>query len=227
MTGPRRFQGRSGPSARGQISLNPGRMAAGRALLAIDEGAHAEQILAEVAPPGGADRGLAWHLVLGVLRRRGSLDAALRPLLNRGTVAELDAEVRVALRVGAFELLLSRTPRHAAVSQAVELVRSMGGARASGLINAVLRRLPEDGLPDDPTLDLPPWLVGRWRDHGDWLRCLQQAAPLSGAWRDAPLAQLEAQPAAAGVPRCPAASACPTAAAWSPICPALPRAAGG
>lgn len=173
----------------GKAALNPGRLAAARVLLAVEEGAHAEDLLDELAPKAGSDRGLAWHTVLGVLRRRGSLDAALEAHLRGKSVEQLEAAVRTALRVGAHDLLLSRTPRHAAVSQAVELARALGVGRASGLVNAVLRRTQE--LPEDPRLDLPAWLADRWTDHEAWLRSLQHAPPLCGVWRDAPLDDLE------------------------------------
>jgi 16S rRNA (cytosine967-C5)-methyltransferase len=141
---------------------NAGRIAAARALVAVDEGAHAEDVLVERAPAEGPDRRLAWHLALGVLRRRGQVDAALRTALSR-PIGGIDAEVRAALRIGVFERLFSRTPAHAAVDQAVEVARSLGAGRASGFVNAVVRRadLPERlDLADE--LDHPAWLVARW-----------------------------------------------------------------
>ena len=82
--------------------LNPGRLAALRALIAVESGAHADEALAELAPPAGPDRGLAWHLTLGVLRRRGALDATLARFSKR-SVAALDPVPRGALRIGLYE----------------------------------------------------------------------------------------------------------------------------
>ena len=145
--------------------VNPGRLAAARALLAVDGGRHVEDALAARAPGGPADRALAWHLALGVLRRRHHVDAALRPRL-RQALPSLDPEVRAALRVGAFEILFSRTKPHAAVHQAVEVVRGLGAGRASGLVNAVLRRVQApEGLSRAESLDHPSWLVARWDDR--------------------------------------------------------------
>lgn len=191
MTGSRHRRGPPHGSTQAKASLNPGRLAAARVLLAVNEGAHAEDLLDELAPPPGPDRGLAWHTVLGVLRRRGSLDAALEENLRGKPVGSLEAPVQTALRVGAHDLLLSRTPRHAAVSQGVELARALGVGRASGLVNAVLRRT--QALPDDPRLDLPPWLADRWSPHQAWIRSLQHAPPLCGVWRDGPVDALEAE----------------------------------
>lgn len=182
-------------------SLNPGRLAAVRVLIGVEDGAHAEDLLGELAPQASADRGLAWHLVLGVLRRQGSLDWLLSPLLSR-PLGKLDKSVRAALRVGAYELAFSGTARHAAVDQAVEAARAAGSPGGAGLVNAVLRKVDPARLPDDPTLDLPPWLAERWRGMGEgslaWIARLREAAPLSLVWRGAPVAELATAPARAG-----------------------------
>lgn len=141
---------------------NRGRVAAVQALVQAERGAHVDEILQDLAPEYGRDRGLSWFLALGVLRRRAHVDAALRPHL-RQPLASLDPEVRATLRVGAFEQLFADTPPHAAVSQAVEVIKAVGKPRASGLVNAVVRRvrMPRDlGLAD--SLDHPAWLVDRW-----------------------------------------------------------------
>ena len=83
--------------------INPGRLAALRALIAVEEGAHAEDILPTVAPPTGADRGLAWHITLGTLRYQGRIDQTLSPFLRR-PLNDLDPGVRNALRLGVLRL---------------------------------------------------------------------------------------------------------------------------
>lgn len=147
------------------VKASAARVAAARALLATEEGRHLEDALAELAPPSGSDRDLAWFLAYGVLRRRGHVDAALRAVVTQ-PLASLDPAVRTAVRIGAFELLFARTPPHAVVHQAVELVRALGAGRAHGLVNAVVRRVaPIDGLALSDRLDHPAWLVARWRDR--------------------------------------------------------------
>ncbi len=100
---------------------------------------------------------------MGCLRRRGELDALVSPLLRRPLHA-LDAEVVAALRLGAYQLLYMRSvPAHAAVSESVELVKFSGKRSASGLVNAVLRRLPPPPPPDEAArLSHPGWMVSRW-----------------------------------------------------------------
>ncbi len=180
--------------------LNPGRLAAGRALLAVERGAHAEDLLAELAPEQDSDRRLAWHLALGVLRRVGSLDAVLARVAGR-PVHKIDPPARAALRLGLFELHHSRTADHAAVDQAVELCRTLGGGRATGFVNAVLRKAGKLPLPTDPWLEVPPWLRKRLEPtFSPWVARFADAPPLCGVWRDAPVADLDTVPArAAGV----------------------------
>lgn len=140
---------------------NPGRVAAARALVRVDEGHHLEDALAELLPHG-PDRALGWYLAFGVMRHRAQVDAALRPHL-RQPIEGLDAAVRATLRLGAFEKLHARTQPHAVVHQSVEVARALSAGRASGLVNAVLRRV---GAPRELSradrLDHPAWLVARW-----------------------------------------------------------------
>lgn len=144
------------------MRASPARVAAARVLMEVDEGGHAEDLLAANAPKRSEDRAMSWHLALGVLRRRGQIDAALRGVVSR-PVSGLDAPVRAVLRLGTFELLFGETARHAAVDQAVETARVIGAGRATGLVNAALRRvvLPEE-LSRADRLDHPAWLVERW-----------------------------------------------------------------
>ena len=66
---------------------------------------------ASLSPP---DRRLATQLVYGVLRRRGTLDALLRPCVARPP-HQVEPWLWEALRLGAYQLfLLSQIPPHAA-----------------------------------------------------------------------------------------------------------------
>jgi 16S rRNA (cytosine967-C5)-methyltransferase len=124
----------------------------------------------------GRDRAQAQRLAYGAVQRRGTADAAIERLAKR-SVRRLDPPVLAALRLGLYELLFADgTPDHAAVDQAVELVKGAGAAHASGLVNAVLRRagrerseLARDLLGDDSTPaaaaladSAPQWLAEMW-----------------------------------------------------------------
>ena len=109
------------------------------------------------------DRSAAHRLAAAVLRRAASLDAVLEPFLRRAP----PDPVRQVLRLGAAQLLLLDTPPHAAVATSVALARSRALAPFTGLVNAVLRRVAEQGQAalaelDGPRLDTPAWLWTSW-----------------------------------------------------------------
>jgi 16S rRNA (cytosine967-C5)-methyltransferase len=86
-----------------------------------------------------ADRRLATQLAYGVLRRRATLDALLRPAVSRRP-DQVEPWLWEALRLGAFQLaLLTHVPPHAALYETVELASACGRPRAKGFLNGVLR----------------------------------------------------------------------------------------
>jgi 16S rRNA (cytosine967-C5)-methyltransferase len=146
-----------------------GRLAATRTLVELEaEGGRIDAILDPHCPSiEGAERRLAWALVLGVERNRLLLDHYLAPHVSRHP-RDLDPEVRASLRCAAFQILhMDRIPHRAAVHQAVEVVRALGVERAAGLVNASLRSLvgePERcGPPPSPWIanSMPRWLLKR------------------------------------------------------------------
>lgn len=105
------------------------------------------------------DAALATELTYGLLRRRASLDAALAPWVRSGW-GSLEPEVRDLLRLGAYQILHTRIPPHAAVAETVATAKQAGLFRVAGLVNAVLRRVVEHGAPPapDPVAEPKPWL---------------------------------------------------------------------
>jgi 16S rRNA (cytosine967-C5)-methyltransferase len=142
-------------------------MAAFRVLLAMARSAntHCDDLLRAPAMESlsQADRNLTTALVMGVLRWQLALDAVLARYLQRKT--PLDAEVAIALRLGAWQLLgMDRIPAHAALAESVELTKVSGHQFASGLVNAVLRRVAENSasIVLDPVSAHPAWMIQRW-----------------------------------------------------------------
>jgi 16S rRNA (cytosine967-C5)-methyltransferase len=120
-------------------------------------------VRAELSP---ADRRLATQLAYGVLRRRGTLDALLRPLIQRPP-HQVEPWLWDALRLGAFQLaFLSQVPPHAAINETVELAAAYKRLGAKGFLNGVLRTLA--GLltnenAEHPAADALPIEEGRYR----------------------------------------------------------------
>jgi 16S rRNA (cytosine967-C5)-methyltransferase len=123
------------------------------------------------------DAAFATQLAYGALRAQGTLDAVLARLVDR-RLDRLDPRVLDLLRLGAYQLLDLRVPAHAAVDTTVDLARAIVGAGASGLVNAVLRKVAAGGDRDawlaalgaegDERLGLatdhPRWIVEAWRE---------------------------------------------------------------
>ena len=135
---------------------------------------HSDELLhgARTEELSGEDRNLTTALVMGVLRWEIALNARVRPLLERPDqrIAEPAA---LALRMGAFQLLhMDRIPAHAALSESVELCRAAGQPHATGMVNAVLRRVATADRPVErifestaafaERLGHPRWMVERW-----------------------------------------------------------------
>ena len=157
--------------------VSPARREAFAILLELERGdAHADTLLRgpRVSTLSPQDRHLCTTLVMGTLRWQIRLDSLIKPLLTKPN-ARLDPEIRIALRLGALQLLfLDRIPAHAAIGESVALAKAAGHKFASGMVNAVLRKLAasahsEPILP--PGLNLkeladatahPAWLVERW-----------------------------------------------------------------
>jgi 16S rRNA (cytosine967-C5)-methyltransferase len=167
------------------------------------------------------DRRLVSELVYGVLRNRSRLD---RALAAHADLKRTPPRVVTALRIAAYQLLfLDRVPGYAAVDDAVNAARAVGGAKLAGFCNAVLRKLAtagEPALPSEPRArleiehSLPAWIAGELAAAaGDQLAALAaafgQPAPIVAranalrTTRDALIEQLEA----AGVTAVPVAAA--------------------
>ncbi|MPZ25509.1 MAG: rRNA small subunit methyltransferase B [Micromonosporaceae bacterium] len=130
--------------------MDPARRAAFDALVAV----HRQDAYANLALPGilaearlgGRDAAFATELVYGTLRRRATLDEIVAAAAER-PVERIDPPTRDALRLGAYQLLFTRVPAHAAVSATVGLVKAITPG-ATGFANAVLRNVSTASLDD-------------------------------------------------------------------------------
>ena len=136
----------------------------------VEEGAYSNLALAgelERSPLPDPDRRFAADIVYGTLRKLLVLDRELARASARPLRA-VDPEPLCILRMGAYQLLFTRVPPHAAVGETVELA----GPRTRGFVNAVLRKLsagqaePPHGESDQAVsarTGLTPWAVTELR----------------------------------------------------------------
>lgn len=167
--------------------IAPARTAAYEAVLAVAAGrSDLSAALARARTRLGdeRDRALAGEIATGTLRWQGAFDRIIE-VFSKRPLARLDPEIVAILRISIFQLLhLDRVPAAAVVDDAVDLSRRAGKRSASGLVNALLRRVSREraGLPLPPapsnqddrgaaldflsvTLSHPRWLVERWMDR--------------------------------------------------------------
>ncbi|HXV58927.1 MAG TPA: transcription antitermination factor NusB [Gaiellaceae bacterium] len=130
------------------MSVTPARRVAHEVVRRVfEEGAYADRAFRAAAEGlEERERAFAMQLAYGTVQRVRTLDHAI-DTLGRRPVRKLDPPVRAALRTGAYQLgYMGGVPAHAAVDEAVELVRRARLERAVPFTNAVMRRLSE-GLP--------------------------------------------------------------------------------
>ena len=169
---------RSGRAPRaGRPPSDPARQAAYEAIAAVHrDDAYANLVLGQILREmrlSGRDAAFATELTYGTLRALGTLDLIIAAAAGR-EVDRIDPPARDALRLGAYQLLFTRVPSHAAVNQTVDLVRSVAPA-AHGFVNAVLRGISETSLDDWLTRLAPDYAenpVGNLavvHNHPEWI----------------------------------------------------------
>lgn len=169
--------------------MNP-RLAAARALTAVLSG---KASLGSSLPPQldkveHHDRALAQDLAFGAARWQPRLQLLAEKLLEKPFKAA-DKDVEALLLVGLYQLLHSRIPEHAAISETVGCAGALKKPWAKGLLNAVLRRAQREHeallaeLDRDPVLHTahPRWLQkslkAHWPEHWQAICAANNAHP--------------------------------------------------
>ena len=136
------------------------------ALLRIEDGAFAHILVPQTLRSSGLsarDRALVTDLVYGTVRMQRRLDVMLSAVSNRA-IGSVDAPVRAALRLGAYQLLIG-VPAHAAVGETVGVVDERARGFANGVLRALARTGPPWPLPDGDDVSA----VGVRTSHPDWI----------------------------------------------------------
>jgi len=136
-------------------------------------GRSADAALAQVA--SGTDRPAVRAIALGTVRWYLRLAPAVDALLQRP--AGVASAVRALLAVGAHQIEYSRNVPEQTVHAAVDAARILGAGRASGLVNAVLRRYLVEHA---SLLERADQVLARRTAHPAWL-----VERLSAAWGEA------------------------------------------
>ncbi len=110
---------------------------------------------------------LATHIFLGVMQNLTLCDF----YIDSFSKADIEPKVRDILRCSVYQILfMDRIPDSAAVNEAVKLTKSTGFSRASGFVNAVLRKIvtQKDSLPEIPNEPSDQYLAIKY-SHPLWM----------------------------------------------------------
>ncbi|MCC3345695.1 transcription antitermination factor NusB [Psychrobacter sanguinis] len=161
------------------------RVAVVNTLLAIQQGQSLSSLLDPLLNSlKGEDKGFAHALLLTTLRHWYATERLLDSLSDN-PIDEI--EVRTTIQVGITQLLYLKVADHAAIHETVEAVKHIDLARASGLVNAILRKVAKNPnkfrKKANKNHSLPNWLAQQlkadWREHYDELtQSLRQSVPM-------------------------------------------------
>lgn len=132
------------------------------------------------------DKAFVCNLVYGTLDRLILIDYNLGLYLNQ-PVRKLKPELHTILRMGTYQLLfMDKVPSRAAVNESVNLAKVNKSSFAASLVNAVLRRVSDNGLKlpegdeNDPDFlaikySCPEWLISLWINSYGYDNAIQLA----------------------------------------------------
>ena len=153
------------------MNISPVRAAAFDVLLRVETEKAFSSVLLPIYEDAlsPADSSLCHELTLGSLRRQMYLDRAIDQFSGG---KKLDAAVRIALRLGLYQLLfLDRIPDYSAINESVGLVQRAKKTSAKGFVNAILRRATRELLDFHYADEIerisvetshPRWLFEKW-----------------------------------------------------------------
>jgi 16S rRNA (cytosine967-C5)-methyltransferase len=154
--------------------ISPARVAAFEILKRIEKERSFSSVLLPIYEENltPVDRALCHELVLGILRKQIFLDKLIEKLTKKNS-EKFDLEVILSLRLGIYQLLfLDKIPAYSAINESVNLVHKAKKRSASGLVNAVLRKVSRKENLDLKFADEierisvetshPRWLIENW-----------------------------------------------------------------
>ncbi|MBQ6265121.1 MAG: 16S rRNA (cytosine(967)-C(5))-methyltransferase RsmB [Clostridia bacterium] len=146
-----------------------------------------DSMLSENAELDSRDSAFVSALVYGTTERRISVDYNLSLYLTQ-PIKKLKPELLTVLRMGAYQILfMDKVPDSAAVNESVKLAKENKSAFAAALVNAVLRKVAQNGfmLPegDDDSPEklevlysIPQWILKLWIDSYGYENAVGTAA---------------------------------------------------
>jgi len=142
----------------------------------------------------GPDAALTTRLVYGVIQNRLLLDFWIGAYCSQKP-DHLQYPLADILRLGAYQIVfLDKIPDSAAVNEAVNMTKAVGRAKASGLVNAVLRKIVANkGSLPYPEKENSVKYLSITESHPQWI--VKRLLPILGPEETAAFLRIDNQPA--------------------------------
>ncbi|MDV2439461.1 16S rRNA (cytosine(967)-C(5))-methyltransferase RsmB [Acinetobacter gerneri] len=145
-----------------------------KTLLIVQQGQSLASVLGhQIDQVNERDRALFHEILMGTLRQWYALKSIALPLLTKPLNNET---VESCLYVGLYQLLCTRVPAHAVISETVDATKQLGYEALAGVVNAILRNVSRGKEQYQAQLKaahgLPSWLYKRLKR--DWPEQLEQ-----------------------------------------------------
>jgi len=84
-------------------------------------------------------------LILGVRRNQAEIDAGLGEVAQNWSITRMASTDRNVLRLGAYEMQYTDTPRKVVINEALELAKRFGNANSAQFVNGILDKMTSKG----------------------------------------------------------------------------------
>lgn len=121
-----------------------------------------------LAQVGQDNKSLTQDLVFGTARWEPRLSGLINKILIKPLKKKSSTDVKALLLLGAYQLLYTRIPSHAAIGETLKCADKLGKEWVKGLLNAVLRKVDRDGFDILIKLEKEDSVVKT--SHPEWLQ---------------------------------------------------------
>jgi N utilization substance protein B len=91
----------------------------------------------------------AQNLLTGIRDRESEIDQILSGIATNWKLTRMSITDRSALRLGAYEILFTETPKAVVINEAIELAKRFGNADSGSFVNGILDRLQPNSVKTD------------------------------------------------------------------------------
>ncbi len=115
------------------------------------------------------DKAFIYNIAYGVIENKRLLEYYIEKISGK-KIKNIDKKIQIILKTALYQMaFLDKIPSYAAVNEAVDLTKQILNKRASGFVNAVLRKFTPDLLNKENNLGIkysyPDWIISYFLSH--------------------------------------------------------------